>query len=217
MGISDADKFEAALLAMDRRAARRILLAQAEQTGPFGAIDAVMTVALQRIGEAWERGERALSQIYMAGKICEELVPDLLPDSDSDRLQSPRLAVAVFEDRHVLGKRMLVSALAASGFRMADLGSVEAGFLLDYLRQHDVEVLMLSTLMLASALHLETFCNELAKWTKRPRVIVGGAPFRLDERLWREVGADAMGFSAADAPGLVSGSLPAAFRTGGRQ
>jgi hypothetical protein len=29
--------------------------------------------------------------------------------------------------------------------------------------------------------------------------VVGGAPFRFDDQLWREVGADAMGLSASDA------------------
>ena len=36
------------------------------------------------------------------------------------------------------------------------------------------------------------------------RVIVGGAPFLFDDKLWREVGADAMGRNAAEAVTLVS-------------
>ena len=37
------------------------------------------------------------------------------------------------------------------------------------------------------------------------RVIVGGAPFLFDDKLWREVGADAMGRNAAEAVALVGG------------
>jgi methanogenic corrinoid protein MtbC1 len=34
-------------------------------------------------------------------------------------------------------------------------------------------------------------------------VVVGGAPFLFDPLLWREVGADAMGRSASEAPGII--------------
>jgi methanogenic corrinoid protein MtbC1 len=36
------------------------------------------------------------------------------------------------------------------------------------------------------------------------KVIVGGAPFRLDTDLWRSVGADAGAIKASEAPGLVA-------------
>ncbi|MBF0249091.1 MAG: cobalamin-binding protein, partial [Alphaproteobacteria bacterium] len=41
----------------------------------------------------------------------------------------------------------------------------------------------------------------------RPTIFVGGAPFRFDTQLWREVGADAMGFSATDAVGLITTAM----------
>jgi trimethylamine corrinoid protein len=36
------------------------------------------------------------------------------------------------------------------------------------------------------------------------RIVVGGAPFRFDAELWRQVGADAMGRTAADALDIVA-------------
>lgn len=38
-----------------------------------------MVPALDRIGTGWENGTIALSQVYMSGRICEEVVDDLLP------------------------------------------------------------------------------------------------------------------------------------------
>ena len=35
-------------------------------------------------------------------------------------------------------------------------------------------------------------------------IVVGGAPFRFDPLLWREVGADAFGRTAADAVNIVA-------------
>ena len=43
------------------------------------------------------------------------------------------------------------------------------------------------------------------------KVVVGGAPFLFDDQLWQEVGADAMGKSAADAVAIVTrlmGEMP---------
>jgi len=35
------------------------------------------------------------------------------------------------------------------------------------------------------------------------KVIVGGAPFRFDSSLWKEVGADAFGYNASDAFDII--------------
>jgi methanogenic corrinoid protein MtbC1 len=66
-----------------------------------------------------------------------------------------------------------------------------------------VEVLLVSTLMLPSALRVGVLRSELLRLGSTAKIVVGGAPFRLDERLWREVGADAAGRSAADAVAIV--------------
>jgi len=39
-------------------------------------------------------------------------------------------------------------------------------------------------------------------------VIVGGAPFRFDPQLWKEIGADAMAYSAADAIAVIEAYYP---------
>jgi methanogenic corrinoid protein MtbC1 len=36
------------------------------------------------------------------------------------------------------------------------------------------------------------------------KVVVGGAPFRLDDQLWKEVGADAMGREASEALDIIA-------------
>jgi methanogenic corrinoid protein MtbC1 len=57
--------------------------------------------------------------------------------------------------------------------------------------------------MLPSALQVREVRAGLWAAGANVRVIVGGAPFRLDTQLWREVGADAMGRNAAEAIELV--------------
>jgi methanogenic corrinoid protein MtbC1 len=66
-----------------------------------------------------------------------------------------------------------------------------------------VRVLLVSTLMLRAALQVRELVRALRAARAPARVVVGGAPFRIDPTLWREVGADAMGAKASDAPALV--------------
>jgi methanogenic corrinoid protein MtbC1 len=57
--------------------------------------------------------------------------------------------------------------------------------------------------MLRSALAIKALTVLLDSLGSRPHIIVGGAPFRFDANLWREVGADACGLTASDAVVLV--------------
>jgi len=64
-------------------------------------------------------------------------------------------------------------------------------------------VLIISTLMLSSALAIKAIIPGLR--TSNPGIIImaGGAPFRFDRELWKEVGADATGSNASEALALV--------------
>jgi len=70
-----------------------------------------------------------------------------------------------------------------------------------------IRVLMISVLMLPSALKVREVCERLKARGADIRVIVGGAPFMFDADLWKEVGADAMGSSAAQAVEIVQGLM----------
>lgn len=67
----------------------------------------------------------ALSQVYMSGRFCEELVEEVLPPSDPDRKHQPRSAIAVLNDFHLLGKRIVYAMLRASGFELFDYGRLD--------------------------------------------------------------------------------------------
>ncbi len=66
-----------------------------------------------------------------------------------------------------------------------------------------IRVLLISTLMLNSALRVRDLVDGLRAAGQDTKVIVGGAPFRFDPELWREVRADAMGYSASDVTDIV--------------
>lgn len=204
MPADPTDAFELALLALDRVAPERLF--EQAAAGPDGLRAAVRLVgdSLERIGAGWERGTVALSQVYMAGRICEELVDRLLPPGDPQRTDQPRLGLAVLADHHLLGMRIVRATLRAAGYAVTDFGhGIGARELAGRATADGIEVLLVSTLMLSSALQVRELGALLRAGDARVKLVVGGAPFLFDERLWREVGADAMGRCATDAPRIV--------------
>ena len=67
-----------------------------------------------------------------------------------------------------------------------------------------IRILLISVLMLPSALRVRQLRERLEAEGCRPKLVVGGAPFRFDEQLWKEVGADAVGHTASEAIAVVT-------------
>jgi methanogenic corrinoid protein MtbC1 len=201
------EQFERALLAVDPLEAQRLVTEGCAEATPMQLVDVLIAPALERIGEKWERGTAALSQVYMAGRICEGLVAKLLPPGSPERLARPKLAIVVLEDFHFLGKNLVLSALRASGFDPLDFGHADVDTLVNRVRTEKIEVLLISTLMLPSALRVKEVRTKLEAAGLRVKLVVGGAPFRFDPQLWREVGADACGQNALEAIEIVRGLL----------
>ena len=194
-----AQRFETALLAMDRLAAGRIL-SDAIREGPGShVVEAVVVPALEAIGEGWSRGSVSLAQIYMAGRICEQAVEAILPAPVPSADAAPPCAVVTLEDFHTLGKRIVLAAVRAAGIRTLDYGRLTVEEVLPRIAEDRLSVLFVSVLMLPSALRVRDLVSSIRERRLPVRVVVGGAPFRLDKQLWREVGADATGNSAIDA------------------
>jgi len=196
-------RLEQALLDADRPAAAAALAAARAREGA-GAVERVLVPALERIGAGWEQGRLALSQVYMAGRICEDLAEAILPTAGTLRRSGEAIGIAVLEDHHLLGKRIVTATVRSAGWPIQDLGhGMSAQALAARVAGSGIRVLLVSTLMLRAALHVGELVRLLRAGNTPVRVLVGGAPFRIDRELWREVGADAMGASASDALPLL--------------
>lgn len=197
------DDFREALLSSDADAAAALLAGYLIDKQALEFVEEVIVKALDQIGDGWENGEYALSQVYMSGRICEDLLEKALPDGSGLRKEKPKIAIALLNDYHALGKRIVYAVLRAGGYQLIDYGRVETGELVRRVKEDQIETLLISVLMLSSALQVKEVVKNLSYNVNKPKVVVGGAPFRLDRKLWQEVGADAVGFSAADALHLV--------------
>ena len=199
------ENFETALLAIDQIAAKALIAELGLLYTPLQIVEDLIAPVLDRIGAGWERGRIALSQVYMSGRICEDLVNDLLPPNTSDLKRRPKMATAVLEDYHVLGKRIVYAHLRSCGYDIIDYGQgIDAEDLANRTISDNIEILLISTLMLRSALKVVQVKKRLEAAGSNTKIIVGGAPFLLDPQLWQKVRADAMGRNAADAAAIIS-------------
>lgn len=195
--------FRLALETLNRARAEEIFRDALTGRSPIEAVELLVTPALTQIGESWQRGDLALSQVYMSGRCCEGLVDRYLPPSDPDRKHQPRSAIAVLCDNHDLGKRIVYSVMRAAGYEIFDYGHMEVDELVERALREKIRVLLISVLMLPSALKVGPVCAKLRASSANIKILVGGAPFVFDPWLWQEVGADAVGCNAAEAVGLV--------------
>ncbi len=207
------DDFRKALLASDPDAAASILAAYLVDGIALDFVEEVLVKTLEQIGDGWENGQYALSQVYMSGRICEDLLEKVLPDESGSRKVRPKIAIATLNDYHALGKRIVYAVLRAGGYQLIDYGRVETGELARRVEDDQIEMLLISVLMLSSALQVKEVVTSLGYKGNKTKIVVGGAPFRLNRRLWQEVGADAVGFTASDALLLV-GRLEGGHKNG---
>jgi methylmalonyl-CoA mutase cobalamin-binding domain/chain len=186
--------FQTALLQMDRIRATEIFEILHSQEQGFEELEHLTMEVLERIGTGWENGQLSLSQVYMSGVICEELMDRYVPESMDRNQCKPRIAIAVLLDHHALGKRIVCSVLKAAGYDVVDLGQgLSAEEIVEKTLKEEVDILLISTLMLSSALKVRRVVAGLREQGSLAKIVVGGAPFRLDSSLWQKVNADADG------------------------
>lgn len=185
-------QFEKALLNLDKIEAQKLLAIEEDNLTPHEIVRKVVVPALERIGNAWQDGSLALSQIYMSGRICEQLIDDLLPPASNQRKNQPKMAIAVLNDYHFLGKRIIYSQIRSAGFEIEDYGRKTVDELTDAICKDGIEIILISTLMYPSALNVKQVKEKIDKVAPGVKILVGGAPFIMDKKLWQEVNADAM-------------------------
>ncbi len=194
-----ACEFEQALRNMDRVKAQQVLDTARATNSAIICVDQIILPALEQIGRQWEQGTASLALVYMSGRICEELADRILPPASPLRVRQPKIAIAILEDFHVLGKSIIYSTLRAGGVELLDFGTVGVEQLVADTIKNNIKILLISVLMFASAKQIKDVCQKLKEQGATTRIIVGGAPFRMDDQLWKEVGADAVGTSSAAA------------------
>ena len=197
-------EFLHALLAVNIKVAEEILLEAGADLSMVEIADNILAPSLEAIGAGWEDGTVSLAHLYMSGRMCEQLVDKILKANLPVRKDQPEMAMAVIEDYHSLGKKIVLSVLKVAGYEVLDYGQgLSTTEVIERSLEDGIKILLISAHLLPSALLVKNMTKLLKLRNPCIKVIVGGAPFVLDKNLWVEVGADAMGSNSSDAIGLV--------------
>jgi methylmalonyl-CoA mutase cobalamin-binding domain/chain len=209
----EVDALYSALLELDRVGVEAIVGGAAASSSAVEVVDGLVVPVLERFGDRWEAGEVSLAEVYMAARLVEAAVEKVLAEGDAvsgdDAMARAVVAICVLEDSHGLGKRIVSSCLRATGIDVMDLGHrVSVDQAVEEVKARGIDILLVSVLMLRAALAVKQLTARLAEaGLGDVRVIVGGAPFRYDPELWREVGAHGCGRSASEAIEIVRSAM----------
>ncbi|GIW06197.1 MAG: hypothetical protein KatS3mg060_1002 [Dehalococcoidia bacterium] len=138
----------------------------------------VLTPALERIGDLWERGELDVAHEHLASAVVRDLLSNL-------RLYQPpappdgRVAVAACaaSERHELGLRMVTALLEQQGWSVQFLGAdTPASSTVQFVTDNEADLLLISTGAPSERAFVEDVIAALAAWSpaRRPKVVVGG-------------------------------------------
>ena len=178
----------------------------ASNLDPLEAISRGFVAGVNTVGEAFGRGDAFLPELVMAGEAMKAAVATLDPElkkRGSQRQILGKVVIATVEgDIHEIGKSLVATMLAASGFEVHDLGVDAPGDkLIGKALEVNANILAMSALLTTTMVKQREVIEELEKEGLRQRlkVIVGGAPVTRD---WvKSIGAD--GYSE-DAIGAVA-------------
>jgi methanogenic corrinoid protein MtbC1 len=123
------EKFKNALSRILRISARKPYQNRQPDVSPLTFAEIIIIPALKKIGSGWPAGKVWLSQVYMAGRICEDLFSAIRALSSGHPRHvhsSMKVTLAVLSDKYFAGKRIVASGARLAGINLADYGLMEA-------------------------------------------------------------------------------------------
>ncbi|MFH1026924.1 MAG: cobalamin-dependent protein [Pseudomonadota bacterium] len=207
------DSYLTALFDTDKAGALRIV--QEALDGGLTPEQVVFEVIIpgmeQMIGGMISDNLVTLSQHFLASQIAEEVTDRLIPLFAAVPEVRGHVVIGTSHgDFHGLGKKIVIGCLKARMFQVTDLGiNVAPEKFVEQALAVGAEVIAISSMMVHTATgergpkRVRQMLREQGL-EDRLRIIVGGAPYRFHENLYLEVGADAWGDTAAQAPEIVA-------------
>ncbi len=184
----------------DVMAAREFTQTLIEEQEPRSIIFDILVPAIERVGQAYDRGERFLPHVLMAAEAMKAATTEI-DAATSDEERRPRAHVVfatVKGDVHDIGKNICITLLESSGYAVTDLGvDVAPDDIVSAAMDARANVVALSALMTTTLPAMEE--SVMAIKAARPETLcaVGGAvvtrsfAFRVGADLYEK---DALGF-----------------------
>lgn len=177
----------------------------AEGIDPLQAINKGFVAGVNQVGEAFSCGDAFLPELVMAGEAMKAAVGVLEPELARLGAKRDMLGKVVIGtvkgDIHDIGKSLVATMMAASGFEVYDLGvDVDIPEMVGKAREVGADIVAVSALLTTTMVRQRDVIEALEDMgLEHVKVMVGGAPVT---RSWmEEIGADGY---AEDAIGAVN-------------
>lgn len=171
---------------------------------PVEAIEKGLARGIMKVGDDFGAGVVFLPELIMAADVMKQgtqILDEKIRAAGTARKTLGSIVIGTVKgDIHDIGKSVVAAVLQANGFDVADIGiDVPVEGFLKAVRDQGADVLGMSTLL---TLPLQVMGEVIERMKEeglrdRVRVMVGGCP--VTQEFAEEIGADAVGFDAADA------------------
>ncbi|MBN2344526.1 MAG: cobalamin-dependent protein [Deltaproteobacteria bacterium] len=164
----------------------------------------VILPSLENMLETLVQNDNAtLSQHFIAAKVSSAMVEMLLPKFSGTAHANGVVVIGTARgDFHGLGKKIVSGCLTANLFTVYDVGlNVQPERFVQEALQKNASVIAVSSMMMHTAIgddgpkRIKKLLQD-RQLTDRIKLIVGGAPYRFDDKLYRDVNADATALDA---------------------
>jgi methylmalonyl-CoA mutase cobalamin-binding domain/chain len=201
-----------AIYSTDREQALRVV--QRAVDGGVSAEDIVFKVIIPSIDQmlaSVTTHEASLAQHFLASQIASDVVDEMVPRFRQKPDSAGTIVIGTSSgDFHGLGKRIVKGCLTAQMFQVTDLGlNVAPERFVEAALEQNAQIIGISSLMVHTA-RGENGCRRVRQLLAeqglegRIKIIVGGAPYRFDDQLFRQVGADAWAENAIEAGAVIA-------------
>ena len=154
---------------------------------PLVAITDGYVMGINKVGDAFAAGDAFLPELVMAGEAMKSAVailePELMKKGQARKTMGKVVMATVEGDIHEIGKSLVSTMLAASGFTVVDMGvDNPSDKIIAKALEMDADIIGLSALLTTTMIRQKEVINKLDEkgLRKKIRVMVGGAPVTRD-------------------------------------
>ncbi|MFP4054919.1 MAG: vitamin B12 dependent-methionine synthase activation domain-containing protein, partial [Phycisphaerae bacterium] len=143
-----------------------------------GIINEVLVPAMRHVGELFGRGDMLLPFVLQSAEVMKKTVDLLEPYMDrSEDTRGTRVLLATVQgDVHDIGKNLVDIILSNNGYQVYNIGTkVPAETIVEKAREHAVDVIGLSGLLVKSAIIMKENMDQFRSAGLTQPILLGGA------------------------------------------
>jgi 5-methyltetrahydrofolate--homocysteine methyltransferase len=199
--LSDKEKLYNAIIEGEKEIAKTLTLKLIEEGNePLKVLEDILSPALKKVGDFYERKIYFLPQLILSAEAMEEassVLEEKLKIEEQAEKKVKIVIATVKGDLHDIGKNIVALVLRNYGYDVIDMGkNTPADIIVETAIKKEADIIALSALMTTTMEEMDKIVGIKNRMAPDKKVIIGGAA--VSPSFAREIGADAYGKDAMD-------------------